>query len=169
MKFSAWDFFSILGLIALLIIGVVFVQIYVDPYTVLNPFPPPTMPAGIVLPSATATLRQLPPTWTATPFGGVGGVVIQPSSTFAPTSTGFVIASFTPTPTSTPTPTNTPTPTRTRTPTLTFIPTSTPNYTATALSQYATDIAATSAAQTAIALQLTNDCAATQAAGGTCP
>lgn len=141
MKISIWDILSVLGLAALLILVVVFIQIGVNPYSSLNPFPPPTMPALIILPSNTPTLKSLPPTWTATPMGGGGTPVVVATQTLPATSTGWVMATFTPTPTNTATPTNTrtitntPPPTNTRTntpvPTYTLLPTYTDAPTAT--------------------------------------
>lgn len=122
MRLTLWDVLTILLLIALVLAGVVFLQIFMDPYTSLNPFPPPTMPAVIQLPTATNTPRVLPPTWTPTAPTG-GQATLRPSSTLPPTATSFLV----PTATATPTPTRTPTltPTVTQTPTNTLIPTAT--------------------------------------------
>ncbi|HMM29718.1 MAG TPA: hypothetical protein PKD46_15665 [Aggregatilineaceae bacterium] len=75
-----------------------FVLILADPQTAINPYPPPTIAARVVLPTATHT-----PTATDTPL---------PTGT--PTATA--------TPTATPTATETPTPTATATPTITPTP-----------------------------------------------
>jgi hypothetical protein len=40
--------------------------IFFDPQSSINPFPPPTLPAKLVLPSATGTPAEMPPTWTPT-------------------------------------------------------------------------------------------------------
>lgn len=51
----------LLGIIAAIALTVLIFQ---NPQAVYNPFPPPTLPAAIVLPSATPTVIALPPTWT---------------------------------------------------------------------------------------------------------
>lgn len=120
MNSRVWDILSIIGLISICCLVVVFAQIAMDPNSSLNPFPPPTMPALIELPTSTATLRSLPPTWTATP---PVDREIQSTQTLPSTRTGWVLPTFTSTPTNTPTRTNTPT--VTKTPTETRIPTNT--------------------------------------------
>lgn len=141
MKISFWDVLSILLLLATGLVVFVFMTIYTDPNSVLNPFQPPTPPSQIILPTLTATLKKLPPTWTPTPPSQENPQAAQPtekkpSATAAVTNTQYVIPTFTRTPTltSTPTPTRTPTrtptvtKTRTRTP---ITPTVTVNITAT--------------------------------------
>jgi hypothetical protein len=161
MKDSIWNILTIVTLLGCVVLGVVFLNIYNNPTSSLNPFQSPATPNFVQIPSSTTTLRSLPPVWTATE----AGLVVLPSSTLPPTGTGFLL----------PTATNTPTPTRTRTPTRT----NTPNETSTALSLFATNEAQTAIAgasqtaqaaqQTAIAAQQTADCLSTQTAGGTCP
>ena len=120
-------------LLALFFLGGIFLQIFADPYSVINPFPPPTLPATLTIPSSTPTQRSLPPTWTYTPAEPGLFTTLQPTSTLPPTATGFVLPTFTETPTPTSTPTDTPTitntPTITETPrptrTRTSVPTST--------------------------------------------
>jgi len=128
MKLQFWDVLAIIFLLAAIFAGVVFGMIYADPYSSLNPFPPPTLPALLVLPTSTLTPQyRIPATWTATLRPGVGITdTLRPSSTPLPTSTGFIV----PTATNTATPTRTPTrtftvtrtPTKTQIPTLTFTP-----------------------------------------------
>jgi len=139
MKSRMWDILSIIGLVSICCLMVVFAQIAMNPSSSLNPFPPPTMPALLDLPTSTPTLRSLPPTWTATAFNA--GPAKIATQTLPPTSTGWVMASFTPTPTNTPTRTNTPTITQTPKPTNTKKPTKTPDLAAT--NQAATDACAT--------------------------
>lgn len=120
MRLTLWDILAIILLVALVMVGVIFLQIFIDPYSPVNPFPPEKLPEVIQLPTATNTPRVLPPTWTPTaPISGQG--TLRPSSTLPPTATGFVLptATYTPTPTFTPTKT----PTVTRTPTWTLVPT----------------------------------------------
>ena len=102
MKFSIWDFLSIL--LVLGIIGVVFLvgTLFSSPTSPLNPFPPATDVPIVVVPTSTPTIISLPPTWTPT----VGpGVDLVPSAT--PKATNTPIASRTPfiLPTPTPQPT----------------------------------------------------------------
>lgn len=135
---------SVFVIVVWLIAVLVMLTVFVNPGSPVNPFPPLKLPTYVIIPSATVTLRSLPPTWTVTVYAST----LQPSSTMEPTSTGFVLPSFTPTPTKTSTPTQTPTVTKTPTRT----PTRTIDY-----------------EHTAQALTITQSCQATQAAGGTCP
>jgi len=59
-----WNLLTIVMLAAVFVIIALTMFIYQDPQNGLNPFPPPTMPALIQLPTATATSLSLPPTWT---------------------------------------------------------------------------------------------------------
>ena len=164
MKPSTWNILTVAVIVLWLVLAIVVLIIFTNPNSNLNPFRVPTLPPTLTIPTSTATLRKLPPTWTPT----IAGTHLVPTMTMPPTGTGFVLPTFTSTPTNTSTPTRTPTrtrtPTITRTPTNTLIPTATKNLTATALSNLATEVAQTQQAATATA-----DCAATQAAGGTCP
>jgi hypothetical protein len=65
-KDRVFNLLSIFILLLVALIGIVFLIVFSDPSTALNPFPPPTQIPPIVLPTATATPRSLPPTWTAT-------------------------------------------------------------------------------------------------------
>lgn len=153
MKITIWDILSFLVILVLFAIGALVLMVYNDPYAAVNPFPPPTLPAKLNLPTWTTTPQSMPPTWTTTPVAGVGytlaptstpmpsatrGIlfpVIRPTRTFTasplpPTNT--LAASRTParsaTSGNTPTRTRTntpggPTATRTYTPTFTFTPT----------------------------------------------
>lgn len=118
MKDGIWNLLTVLVLLAAVLLFAIFTLIFSDPQHELNPLPPPTLPARLLFPTPTPTPRLLPPTWTPTPDPGepeVEGTNLLPSSTLPPTSTGFVLPTFTPTPTRTFTPTNTPTPTKTPT------------------------------------------------------
>ncbi len=132
MKLSLWDVLAILLILGTLIIGVVFVQILLNPDSNLNPLRAPTLPGTVVLPTSTNTPYLLPATWTPTGSGGANGPTLKPSSTLPPTATGVVLNTFTPTPTFTSTPTNTPTVTNTPTITNTPKPTNTAKPTSTA-------------------------------------
>ena len=104
-----------------LLVGGVYLLIFIYPWVPLNPFPPPTKVAALgttPTPESPEFVLTFPPTWTPTP-------------TFTPTSTPTPTPTFTPTPTSTPTPTPTLTPTFTptpRPPTPTPTPTPIPPY-----------------------------------------
>jgi hypothetical protein len=124
LKLTIWDVLAILSVLAMVMIGIFYLQIMVNPYSAWNPFPPPTLPVAIVIPSDTPTMRVMPSTWTPTPLGWVpetpGG--IQPTSTGQPSPTGFILPTYTGTPTSTGTTTTTPTRSQTPTATKTIIP-----------------------------------------------
>jgi len=66
-KLSIWDLGSIIALAATLVLVIVMVSIYMNPDSNINPFPRATMIPTIFIPSPTATLLSLPPTWTPTP------------------------------------------------------------------------------------------------------
>ncbi len=130
MKFSIWDILSVVMLFATVIVVMVVAQIFLDPRSGINPFPPPTMPAPLVLPTQTHTPispLRLPPTWTPTVVKATLETAASPTALKAtitplPTSTGFVVPTWTPTITPTVTPTITRTPSVTPTPTQTSIP-----------------------------------------------
>ncbi len=137
MKIKIWDILAVIFLVASIGAGVVIGLIYTNPYTSLNPFPPPTLPAILILPTQTYTPQyRLPATWTPTFEPGVVTETLRPSATPLPSSTGYLVPTTTdtatPTKTATRTSTITRTPTITRTFTRTFTPppTSTPTETA---------------------------------------
>jgi len=121
MKLSNWDWLAVLTLLATAVMGVLFTQVYANPQSLLNPFPPPTMPVGLVLPSSTPTQRSLPATWT--PQFALPSSTTRPSP--EPSTTLTITATLTGTITITPTPSVSPTTTITHTPTVTFTPTRT--------------------------------------------
>lgn len=79
---SIWNALSVLALFGLIGAVAFFALIFKNPASSINPFPPPTLPALIALPTQTATPVRLPPTWTpdvtATP------TPIPPTSTPTP-------------------------------------------------------------------------------------
>jgi hypothetical protein len=124
MKLNLWNVLSVFTLAVTAGVGVLYLQIFINPYASTNPFPPPTLPAALVLPSSTPTLRKMPATWTYTPEAGSKNIAdLLPSSTLRPSETPVNFPTSTPTPTTTLTPTatntrtKTPAHTRTRTPT----------------------------------------------------
>jgi hypothetical protein len=88
MKMTIWDILAIVLIAAALIIGAIFLVIFVNPDSSVNPFPPPTLPPTVVIPTSTATLVSLPPTWTPVP---VILATKAPTSTPYPTETTFVL------------------------------------------------------------------------------
>ncbi len=137
MKDTVWNLLSIIVLLVAGLATIFLLILFTNPYSFLNPLPPGELPPLQVLPTSTATLKQLPGIWTSTAMDGAAPALEltatkRPSSTPLPTSTGFRLptATFTATqtPTSTQTPTVTPTPTRTATATntTTYTPTNTP-------------------------------------------
>lgn len=89
-----------------LCIAVYFSVIFLNPYSSLNLFPPPTLPPKPELPTATPTSRVvLPPTWTPTET-----LIPSPTNTsratatLPPTATSFSLPELSATPTFTPTP-----------------------------------------------------------------
>lgn len=106
---TLWNILTIVFLLGITcIIGVVLL-LFINPNAAINPFPPPTKPVALVLPTATPTpLNQLPPTWTPTltppPTSTFTPSPTRTPSTPTPTSTRFVLPTWTPSPTNTPTP-----------------------------------------------------------------
>ena len=88
MKLSVWDFLAILLVIATVIFAAVVLIIFTNPDSSLNPFPNPTLPPTIMVPTSTATQVSLPPTWTHTPRVEA---TRRPTSTQFPTSTPLVL------------------------------------------------------------------------------
>lgn len=91
---ALWNVLTVLMVLAIVALGTLFFLIYRDPAVAFNPFPPPTMPAALVLPSLTPIHTDAPPT-------------LPPTLTSTPTAT----ATLTPQPTETRFPTLTPQPT----------------------------------------------------------
>jgi hypothetical protein len=78
---------SVIALIGVVCVGVVFLVIFFNPQSSINPFPPPTLPALAQFPTSTPTPQNvLPPTWTLEPTA-VPSDTPQPSPTQLPTDT----------------------------------------------------------------------------------
>lgn len=93
-----WDLLTLFLLVGIVLQGVVFLLIFLNPYIAFNPFPPPPPVPTLFIPTSTPTLRALPQTWT-------------PTGTLTPTETPTPVpptSTFTPTPTETLPPTETP-------------------------------------------------------------
>jgi hypothetical protein len=61
-----WNFLTVITLLASVGLVGVLLMIYSNPFISINPFPPPTMPVLVIIPTSTATPVVLPPTWTPT-------------------------------------------------------------------------------------------------------
>lgn len=70
-----WNILTGVVLFLVVLAGIYLALLFTNPYTSLNPYPPPTMPVLVILPSTTATGVKLPATWTPT---------VQPTSTPVP-------------------------------------------------------------------------------------
>lgn len=89
---------TVFALLGTLCSGGIMASIFLNPHSRLNPFPPPTLPALLVMPSSTPTpVQVLPPTWTPIPSGTA--LSMNTPIPEQPTATPFplVIASMTPT------------------------------------------------------------------------
>jgi len=86
---------SILALIGVLCVACYSIAVFTNPHINLNPFPPPTLPAMVELPTITPTtvIITLPPTWTPTnsPVPTFTDIP-QPTSTFPPTPTPITLS-----------------------------------------------------------------------------
>ena len=117
MRNPVLNILTILSLLTLCGVSAFVLTIFVNPDSMLNPFPPPTEAVGIVLPTDTPTPQSMPPTWTpqaVTVFVTVGPLAPSATPLFTPTT--FVLPTYTATATPTETPTNTPLPTDTSIP-----------------------------------------------------
>lgn len=61
-----WNALSIVMVAGMVTVGIIFLMVFVNPYSALNPFPPVTLPEVIVLPTATPGRPTFPATWTPT-------------------------------------------------------------------------------------------------------
>ncbi len=92
-----WNVLTTLVLLAAVVLAGVIVSIFLNPFSGLNPFPPPTVPALLQLPTLTPTpLVIFEPTWTPVPS-------LTPTATFTPRPTETLIPTETPFPLLTPT------------------------------------------------------------------
>jgi len=112
MKNIVLNILAVLGLLAIVAVAYIVLVIFSNPASPLNPFPPPTLPADVVIPTHTLTPIFLPATWTPQPMVFT---TARPSSTFIPTATTFTLSSNTPSPSPTETSTE-----------VVFLPSSTP-------------------------------------------
>jgi hypothetical protein len=61
-----WNFLSILGVLGIFGIIIFLLMVFNNPASTYNPFPPPTLPVPVILPTSTVTPYRLPATWTPT-------------------------------------------------------------------------------------------------------
>jgi len=94
-----WNVLTVLVLLMVVCLVGGFLLILMNPNSQLNLFPPPTLPATISFPTATATSQYvLPATWTPAPtLEPTLTDTPAPSSTPAPTETPFSLFTLTPT------------------------------------------------------------------------
>lgn len=93
-----WNILTGLTILAALIIGVVFLVIFVNPQSGLNPLPPTTMPALVNTQTPSPTPKDvLPPTWTPT-IAPTQGPTTPPTATDTPMPDTPTAAPETPTP-----------------------------------------------------------------------
>jgi hypothetical protein len=89
-----WNILTVLMLVGLICVVTGFIVLFTNPYSVINPFPPPTEIRLLVLPPSTPTAPVLlEPTWTAT-------ITIEPTLTSTPRPTNTPLFTSTVTPTS---------------------------------------------------------------------
>ncbi len=101
MKNTAWNILAVVGLLATVALALVYLAIFSNPDSSLNPFPPPTSPDNLKNPIGTATSLHLPATWTPKPPEPTD---VHISATPIPTSTNFVLMTNTSNPGLTETP-----------------------------------------------------------------
>lgn len=94
---------TVFVLLGALCSGTLFLVVFANPQTGLNPFPPPTLPPTAALPTATAPAAQrLPPTHTSQPLTETPEPTItmtsMPTDVPTATPTQFVLVSLTPVP-----------------------------------------------------------------------
>jgi hypothetical protein len=80
-----WNILTILILLTACCMALGIAAIFVNPYGVYNPFPPPTLPPTITFPTQTPTPKAgIPPTWTPTATVEVT-LTATPTATLEPT------------------------------------------------------------------------------------
>lgn len=120
MKLSFWDILASMVMLGGLAMATIFINIFINPYSFINPFPPPTPVASLQVPTLTPSQRSLPELWTATPeTPGVPSVTsVYTTGTATATGTRLILPTGTATRTKTAIPiikTATKTPNRTLT------------------------------------------------------
>lgn len=94
-----WNTLSIIMLAAMVFVGIIFLVIFVNPNSPLNPFPPVSLPAAITLPTETPARPTFPATWTAT--AALVTATVAPPATEIPVVSATPVESVSITPTAT--------------------------------------------------------------------
>lgn len=91
-----WDIISILIALAGLCLAVIFINIFINPYSFLNPFPPTRVATSTPANTVTPSQQALPELWTATPeTPGVPSATALYPLGVAPTNTRVILPSRT--------------------------------------------------------------------------
>jgi hypothetical protein len=77
VRTSFWNFLTFIFVIAGVTLAGVFLHVYNDPYSDINPFPPPTQISIVNIPTLTASPQALPVLWTATPVSETVSATIE--------------------------------------------------------------------------------------------
>jgi len=75
-----WNILTAIFIIASIFAVGYFAILFSDPATSLNPYPPPTLPVLIQLPTSTPTLVELPATWTPTATATLTATPLPPAT-----------------------------------------------------------------------------------------
>jgi hypothetical protein len=105
-KLNIWDMMTVLVLIAAAGVGFLFLYVFLNPTTPMNPLQP-HVPTAFVPPTVTITPIQLEATWTPTFISGTDTPTLAPTITLQPSNTPISLVPPTRTPT-VPPPTSTP-------------------------------------------------------------
>jgi hypothetical protein len=89
-----WNLLTVITLLASVALIGVLLMIYSNPFISINPFPPPTMPVLIMVPTSTATPVVLPATWTPTVGATETPLPPTPTPEILPTETVEVSTAF---------------------------------------------------------------------------
>jgi len=105
MSSLVWNILTVLVLLSAVCVGVVFLMVFMNPNSSLNPLRPIPIDTQVILPTFTITPRQLPPTWTPTAsLTPAPTNTPRPTHTLVPSSTPFGAITNTPGPTNSPGP-----------------------------------------------------------------
>jgi hypothetical protein len=93
-----WNILTVIFVLMTFCVCVVVGWLLINPYSTINPFPPPTLPVEAEIPTSTPTPRSvLPPTWTPAPT--LFATPTQfPTNTLQPTNTQPAVETALPTP-----------------------------------------------------------------------
>jgi len=80
-----WNILTILIIVMILCVLLTIALLFLNPSVSFNPFPQPTLPAPLILPTVTSTLIKLPPTWTPESTR-----TVNPTNTQTPISSSII-------------------------------------------------------------------------------